>query len=297
MCVECNPINSYSISGLQQQLNEYIESLDVDIRYNDRSIISPYELDIFLPDYNIGIEFNGVYWHNELNKSNDYHKVKSDLCEKKGVQLIHIWEDDWLYKKDIVKSIISNKLKINQNKIYARKCIIKEIKDNEIIKDFLDINHIQGYAQSKIKLGLYHNDELVSLMTFGKSRKPLGKGKNDEWELIRFCNKLNTSITGGANKLFKYFIENYDFESLISYADRSYFNGNLYNELGFNFEKKTEPNYYYVVEGIRRYRYNYRKDILVKEGYDSNKTEHEIMLDRGIYRIYNAGNLKFTLRK
>ena len=163
-----------------------------------------------------------MWWHNELNKDKNYHLSKTEECEKQGIQLIHIWEDDWLYKKDIVKSIILNKL--NKNKIiYARKCKIKEIK-NDLYRKFLDDNHIQGYINSKIKIGLFYDDELVSLMTFGNRRVAMGKKStnDDEYELLRFCNKLNTNIIGGASKLFKYFIDTYKPEEITTYADRSF---------------------------------------------------------------------------
>jgi very-short-patch-repair endonuclease len=263
---------------------------------NNRKIINPYELDIYIPELKLAFEFNGLYWHNELNKENNYHLNKTEMCENKGIQLIHIWEDDWLYKKNIVKSIIFNKLG-KSNKIYARKCKIKEVIDNKLIREFLEKNHIQGFIGSKIKIGLYYNDELVSLMTFGNRRIAMGKKttNQDEYELLRFCNKLNTNVIGGASKLFKYFINNYKPQEITTYADRSFSQGKLYETLGFNFIGKTEPNYYYIIDGIRHYRFNFRKDKLIKEGFDPNKTEHEIMLNRKIYRIYDSGNLKYKL--
>jgi hypothetical protein len=119
------------------------------------------------------------------------------------------------------------------------------------------------------------------------------KSENGTYELLRFCNKLNYSIVGGASKLFKYFVKNYNPIKIISYADRSWSKGNLYYNLGFQFVSYTAPNYWYINRDRRYSRFNYRKDILVKEGYDSSKSEHEIMLDRGYYRIYNSGNIKF----
>ncbi len=220
------------------------------------------------------------------------------MCDKLNIQLIHIWEDDWNIKKNIVKSIILNKLNKSNNKIYARKTKIKEIFDNKLVREFLDNNHIQGYVNSKINIGLFYNDELISLMTFGKPRKIMNSISNDDYfEMYRFCNKLNTNIVGGSSRLFSFFIKNYNFQKIISYSDRSYFNGNNYLKLGFNFYNKTSPNYYYVINGKREYRFKFRKDILIKEGYDSDKTEHQIMLDRNIYRIYNSGNLKFVYEK
>ena len=190
--------------------------------------------------------------------------------------------------------MILNKLNKTENKIFARKCEVKEISDNNLVKYFLNNNHIQGNINSSVKIGLFYNNELISLMTFGKLRKPLNsKSTDNEYEMLRFCNKLNTNIIGGASKLFKYFLKQYNPNKVISYADRGYSNGNLYKQLGFELEHITEPNYYYIIDNNRKHRFGFRKDILVKQGFDSNKSEHEIMLERKIYRIYNSGNLKF----
>jgi len=104
--------------------------------------------------------------------------------------------------------------------------------------------------------------------------------KQNEYELLRFCNKLNSNIIGGASKLFEYFIKMYNPDEITTYADRSFSQGNLYKQLGFEFISKTEPNYYYIIDGIRKHRFNFRKDKLVREGHDKNKTEHEIMLEK-----------------
>ena len=291
ICTECNPI-SKNISGLELQLLNFIkDNYEYEVISNTKSIINPYELDIYLPELNLSFEFNGIYWHNELNKPSNYHIMKSNLCEDKGIQLIHIWEDDWNYNQDKIKYFILNKLGKTENKIFARKCEIKEANDNLLVREFLNNNHLQGYTNSSIKLGLFYQDELVSLMTFKKNSR-LGK-----IELNRFCNKLNTNIIGGASKLFKYFLDNYDYNEVVSYADRSYSNGGLYRQLGFEYNYKTIQNYHYIVDGIRVHKSNFSKKILVKEGYDVNKTEREIMLDRDIFRIYNSGNIKFTYKK
>jgi len=295
ICTICNPIGIQFSDVENKLLNFITKNYNKTIIENSREIIKPYELDIYLPDLSLAFEFNGLYWHNELYKDKNYHTMKSDLCEEKGIQLVHIWEDDWNYKQEIVKSMILNKLGKTSNKIFARKCKIKEIDDNKLVKEFLNENHIQGFVGSNIKIGLFIKNELVSLMTFGKKRKIMNTiNKDDEYELIRFCNKLNTNVVGGASKLFKYFIKNYKSKEIITYADRSHSNGNLYKKLGFKFVLKTKSNYYYVIDKKRYYRFNFRKDVLVKEGFNSNKTEHEIMLERNFYRIYNAGNLKFT---
>ena len=298
ICTNCNPINSYANSGLEIQLQDFIKNnYDGEIVLNSKKIISPNEIDIYIPELKIAFEFNGLWWHNELYKEKNYHLNKTEECEKLNIQLIQIWEDDWTYKQDIVKSMILNKLNKNINRIYARKCEIKEIIDNKLVRQFLDHNHIQGFVGSKIKIGLFYENELVSLMTFGDRRVAMGKKLTNEgeYELLRFCNKLNINVVGGASKLFKYFIRNYNPKEITTYADRSISQGNLYNTLGFEFIGKTDPNYYYIIDGIRHHRFNFRKDLLVKQGYDSNKTEHQIMLERKIYRIYDSGNLKYTI--
>ena len=296
-CTVCFPPYKNNISQLETNLFTFIkENYENEIILNSKSIITPYELDIYIPDLSLSFEFNGVYWHNELNKSNNYHKMKTDLCLDMGIQLIHIYEDDWVYKQNIIKSMILNKLNKTQNKIFGRKTEIRQI-NNDITKSFLNENHIQGYVNSLIKIGLFYNNDLVSLMSFGKKRKNMNSKSNEnEYEMLRFCNKLNTNVIGGASKLFKYFIKNYNPDQLISYADRSYSNGDLYKRLGFSLEHITNPNYYYVVYDVRKYRYNFRKDVLIKQGFDSNKSEREIMLERKIYRIYNSGNYKFVYK-
>ena len=131
-------------------------------------------------------------------------------------------------------------------------------------------------------------------MSFGGMRKSLGsKITDNNYELLRYCSSINTSVVGGPSKLLKYFIKKYNPNKIISYADRTISNGNLYTKLGFNLVSITKPNYYYVVNGVRKNRFSYRKDVLVKMGYDKNKTEKEIMFERGFYMIYDCGNLKY----
>jgi hypothetical protein len=293
LCLNCNPILSGK-SNRELEVLSFIEQYyNGTILKNIKNVIKG-ELDIYLPEKGIAFEFNGVYWHSELHKDKFYHINKTLECRDNNIQLIHIWEDDWDNKKDIVKSIILNKLKLSPNNIYARKCILKEITDNSIIRDFLDKNHIQGFVGSKIKLGLFYNNELVSVMTFSSLRKNLNQNiSEDSWELLRFCNKLNTNIIGSASKLFNYFVKNYLPTTIISYSDLSRGNGQLYNILGFNKQYETDPNYYWVIDGIRKNRFNYRKDLLVKRGEDPFKTEVEIMQEKGYYRFFDCGSIKW----
>lgn len=169
------------------------------------------------------------------------------------------------------------------------------IENNDLIREFLIQNHIQGFVGSKYKIGLFYNNELVSLMTFGNLRKSLGQNKKeDHFELLRFCNKLNTSVVGGASKLLKYFIKEFKPKKIISYSDLSRSDGNLYKTLGFEYSGLSEPNYYYIIGEIRSHRFNFRKDKLVKQGFDNNKTEIQIMTERKIPRIFDCGMEKWT---
>lgn len=294
LCTICNPIDNNTVSDKENMIYEYIkENYNGIIIQSDREVLEGKELDIYLPDLNIAIEYNGVYWHSELYKERNYHLDKFLKCKEKGIHLIQIWEDDWFYKQDIVKSRLANILNFTTNKIFARKCVIKEVKYKNISK-FLFDNHLQGEFKSKINLGLYYNNELVSVMTFGGLRKNLGSKKEDNvYEMLRFCNKLNYSIIGGASKLFKYFIKTYNPLKIISYANIDYSNGHLYTTLDFNFDKRTEPNYYWCKKIIRENRFKYRKDKLIKEGWDTNLRESDIMYKKGYFKIWDSGNLKF----
>lgn len=298
-CEDCKCV----VSKPEIELLEYISSIYYGtIIRSDRSILNGKELDIYIPEYKLAFEFNGIYWHSHKHKPNNYHLDKTNRCEELGIHLIHIYEDEWINKKEIVKSRIRSKLKKDVNKFYGRNTIIKEI-DNIIAKDFLNKNHLQGYTQSSVKLGLYKNDELLSVMTFGKLRVTLGnKSELDNYELLRFATKLDTIVIGGANKLFKYFIDNYRPTYILSYADRSWSNiySNVYLNLNFKLSTTTSPGYYYYSfdNGIftKYHRYKYRKSNLISLGYDSNKTEFEITDDLKLLRVYNSGNLKFEYK-
>ena len=277
--------NNYTSKG-ENEVKEFLSSLNVSFIERDRSLKK--EIDIYIPSLKLGIEFNGLWWHGEENKEKNYHVDKMNYFNKHGIQLINIWEDDWNNKKDIVKSIIKNKLKLNNRKIYARKCQVKLI-DYNIKNEFINQNHIQGDCVSTINLGLYFNDELVSVMTFGKNRF-----KNDDTiELLRFCNKLDTSVIGGASKLFKFFIKTYKPTKVISYANRDISVGKLYEILGFEKIRYTPISYWWVNNSTRYNRTLFQKHLLVKEGFDSNLTENEIMHQRGFYKIYGTGNILF----
>ena len=264
---------------------------------NYRKLIFPQEVDIYLPDIKLAIEYDGLMFHSQGKSkysifkgvSKNYHLEKTNLVESEGAQLFHIFEGENL---DIWTSMIKNKLGLN-TKIYARKCLVKEVSSQEARK-FLEDNHLQGYANSKIRLGLYYNEELVSLMTFSKPRYT----KNYDWELVRFCTLKGYNVVGGASKLLSSFRSSYK-GSIISYANRRWSNGDLYRRLGFKEMNRTSPGYYYFKENEMilytrdRFQKHKLKDLL--ETFDERLTEEENMFENDYRKIYDCGNLVFVL--
>lgn len=261
LCTECFPIGTNQ-SGKEIKLYNFIKShYSGEIIQCYRDI---YEIDIYLPQLKLGFEFNGVHWHSDLYREKNSHLEKTKHFSERGIRIIHIWEDHWDLKSEIIKSQILNWLGLSK-KIFARKCNIKEVEVDES-SSFLEKNHIQGKIGSNLKLGLYLGEELVSLMTFDhlEGRKRIGK---ENWNINRFCNKRGYTVVGGASKIFKYFISNFEVNRVISYADRDWSLGVLYKTLGFNKISESLPDYKYVINGIRVHKSHFKKSkIGISEG-------------------------------
>lgn len=288
-CSQCAWVDSKDEIKIKEFLQQYI-----DVEHANRKVLkNGAELDFYIPTLNLAIEFNGLYFHSDKFQNYNYHLNKTTQCQEKGIKLIHIFEDEWKNKESIVKSRLLNLIAKTENRFFARNCEVKTVSSSEAMK-FLEDNHIQGKLGSKVKIGLYYNTELISLMTFGELRKSLGASKKEgSWELLRFCNKLNTTVVGGASKLLKHFESTYAWEDIISYADLRWSEGNLYKTLNFKLEHQSKPNYFYIKGRLRENRFKYRKNILIEEGFDKNLSEKEIMKERGFHRIYDCGTLKF----
>ena len=275
------------VSQPEKDIIEYLTSKGItNIVQSDRDILDGKEIDVFLPDYNVGIEFNGDYWHSELKRDKRYHYDKSMLANSKGIFLYHIFSHEWFdeEKRTRILNHLDNILHLNENKIYARKCMIREVDVSEK-NNFLNENHIQGKDNSTIKLGLYYNDELVSIMTFCYPRF----SKKYNWELSRFCFKHNYNVIGGASKLFKYFVDNYmkDGEVIVSYSDIAKTTGKIYKTLNFEFVNDAEPNYIW-----------WKSDDDYKTRYQCQMVnERVIMESNGYIKIYDCGNKVWVFRK
>lgn len=295
-CPKCSVNKSYA----ENEIIEFIkEHYDGEIINSYRGFDGQKEIDIYLPDLKIGFEYNGLLWHSNKYCSRNTMIDKLNIIESLNIKLINIFEDEWIEKKDICKSRILNLLGKN-NKIYARKCFIKEITFKEA-KVFLNENHIQGAVPSKYNIALFYNEEIVSLMTFGSLRKNLGLAKKDRhFELLRYCTKLNNNVIGGASRLFSYFVKTYNPIEVLSYADRRWSQGNLYEKLGFQFIGNTKPNYFYIdgKKQVRINRFNLRKNILVeKYGCPEDMTEIEFSKKIGFYQVFDCGNKKYIWKK
>lgn len=272
---------------------------NVEFSRDCRDIITPLELDFYLPDHNLAIECNGLYWHSELwGKDKNYHLNKTNLCRDSGIRLIHIFEDEINNKPDIIKSKLNSILNINKRKLYGRKCEVREI-DSKLKSKFLDKYHLQGNDKSSINLGLFYNNKLVSVMTFSKRRLALGKNLTEEgeYELSRFCGNFHFYIIGGASKLLKYFERKYKPSKIITYADKRWSEGGVYFKLGFTHTHDSKPSYWYIKSNKRIHRFNFRKSELSKklEVFDSKLTEWENMKNNGWSRIWDCGNMVFEL--
>lgn len=285
---ECG--KSYS----EKELVDFVKSIYSDeIMENTKRIIPPKELDIYIPKMKLAIEYNGLYWHDENHVDKNYHLTKTNMCNEKGIDLIHVFEDDWLERKEIVKSMIASRLGVYKEKIFARKCQIKEIEKDQA-KIFFNENHLQGFAYGDLYLGLMFNDELIQCICINK------KGWHDgNVELTRMVTKLNTQVIGGFSKLMKHISDYIEYKSITSYVYKAWFNGKGYIESGFKIVKENNPSYSYVVNGRRVHKSHFRKDKIKKmfergelKFYDSNKTEHENMIENKMYKIYDCGTMK-----
>ena len=296
LCPKCYPRND-GTSRQEKEIYDFLKNLseDLDIILNDNKTISPKQLDIYIPSKKIAIEFDGLYWHSEIHgKNRRYHLEKTNNCLKKGIQLIHIFEDEWIFQKEIVKARLKQILGFSDGKrTHARKCIVREINSPEKNK-FLEKYHIQGKDISTIKLGAFYENELVAVMTFSKGNRSKGsKPIVGVWELNRFCTNYKYHIPGIASKLLTYFKRNYEWKEIFSYADRRWSVGNVYEKLGFQFITITKPNYWYLDKNFKRiHRFGLRK----RQHEPKNITEWELRRKEGYDRIWDCGHLKYVMK-
>lgn len=282
-------VNHSKGKSLQEDLvYEYLKAIyKGEIKRHVKNILKEdsgkyYEIDMYIPEKRLGIEFNGIYWHSDLQKDKNYHFNKSKLAELNRVRLINIYEDEWLdlTKQNKIKTMLNIALGLVKNKIHARKCVIKELTNKEA-KQFNDLNHLQGHRNAQVTYGLYYNDELVQLMSFSKTKYNRNLKDNNSWEIIRGCPGGNNLVVGGVSKLLSYFVKQHNPSQVFSYCDLNKFDGKGYEKAGMSFIGYTGPDMWWIIDGERIMR---------------NPMKHMEYKNKALCRIYGSGSKKYLLK-
>lgn len=236
-----------------QSEHELVEFVGKDLCLTrDRTAISPYEIDIYVPSKKIGIEFNGSYWHSSIYKDKNYHFNKSKIAEKNGIRLIHIYEYEWNNpaQRKKIELMLNIALGRVNNKIYARQCDIRKISNKEA-KSLNEQVHLQGHRNAQVTYGLFYKNELVQLMSFSKTKYNRNLKDDNSWEIIRGCPGSNNIVVGGVSKLFTHFIREYSPTKVFSYCDFNKFDGKSYEALGMKFIGYTGPDMKWLLQDDR----------------------------------------------
>ena len=287
-CPSCGDKYQKEIKNIFNLLNDN----KIEFEINNNTILNGKELDIYIKNKNLAIEYDGLYWHCDKFKDKKYHLEKTIECEKKGVRLIHIFEDELVHNPSIVLSKILNIAGVCSNRIFARKCEIRKVSNFDSRK-FLNENHLQGYSVCSIRLGLFYKNELVSLMTFCRPKRK--NSLTNEFELNRFSNKKDTIVVGGASKLLSYFTKNNKNSTIYSFADRRWSNGGLYEKLGFQIKRINPPDYWYCKSNKRIHKSHFRKNKLRKRfSIETDFTEWGIVENLGYNRIWDCGKITYV---
>lgn len=283
------------ISREEKVLVSFLEMLvgKGEVEGSNRNLIAPLELDIVLPSYKIAIEYNGLYWHSDMQRSNRFHIRKTELCREVGYRLVHIWQDDWMTsrKRKIIKSFLTSMLLPPDCKVSARNTEFVGLVDKKFVVDFLSRNHIQGRCGYTKAFGLTYRGEVVSVCTLIK--------RGGGWELNRYCNLLDVRVLGGLGKLTKYAAQAVS-SDLYSFCDLSMYTGDSYEKAGYKFAGQLRPDYWYIIDNKREHKFKYRRKYLPKflgEGFRESDSEVINMRNNGYYRIFDCGKSKFVYNR
>jgi len=283
-CFNCNPMGS----AAQSELAEFIKSLNVQIETNDRRVVCPLELDIFVPEHKLAIEYNGLYWHCINQKSSTYHQTKSERCTEVGVNLMHIFEDEWRDKRPIVESMIRHKLDLTPNRTSARKCVLVELSIDER-RSFFDANHIDGDTNAKFALGLKQGDQALAAMSF---RTPFHKKYQKSLEVARLCTKTQWSVAGGLSRLTeaarkKANVDGYT--TLLTYVDSRLGTRESWSSAGWQRTGETSPRFWWTDFHDRFNRFKFKAD--AKRGL----TEAQVAEEVGVVKIWGCKNVIYSI--
>lgn len=278
---------SHTCSGPEREIDQLVQSLGFETITRNRTLIAPLELDIYVPELKLAIEYCGLYWHSDKFKERSYHANKLKQCQKAGIRLITIFEDEWEQRKSLVVKKLTNIMgKSAEPTVFARKCSVVSL-TTEQKRKFLDANHIQGDGPGSISYGLMHSDALVAVMSFIV-------GQNGKYTLNRFA--TSCKIPGGFSKLLSHFKKNHNWQTIVSFADLRWSVGSLYEQNGFVNDKVLVPDYYYCYAGVRHHKFKFRHSNLhniLGDVYDPAKSEWENMKDSKYDRIWNCGLIRY----
>lgn len=281
-------------SYLELEMAQFLDSLNIKYELNNRTILNGKEIDFYIPDYNMAIEMNGIYWHSDaIKQDKNYHYDKWKACDDLGIHLVSIFEDDWNLQQDKIKNMMSTHFGLKLKGIPARKSTIKQI-DAVLSRPFLEQYHIQGFVGGT-HFGAYdQQNNLISVMTFGYTR-------NQRFELKRFVMD-NYNHPGMFSKIFKYAQKELNFTEVVSFSDNTCFTGNVYPKNGFEFIQVIPSDYQYLVNGRKSHKSNFKKDNIRKkfpdmiEFMDAGMTERQIMEKLEIPKVYDCGKKEWLWR-
>lgn len=283
-------IKHYYESAQQREISDWLQTLNITVDINRRDLISG-ELDIYLPEHDLAIEYCGVYWHSDIHPriTSNYHLNKLKLCQTKNIRLLTIFEDEWVYRKEIVKQKILAILGKTTSSVFARKCDITKITNKKIKQQFFNQHHIQGSGPGSITYGLMHNNVIVAMMTF-----------IEQVDGVYVLNRYASSprVVGGFQKLLAHFCKSHVWKQLVSFADLRWSEGDVYNKGGFALDKILQPDYRYVFGNNTHHKFAFRRErlkIFLGQHFNPSLTEVENMRNAGYYRIWNCGLLRYVL--
>lgn len=280
-------------SSGEKELTEFVRGLGVEVHTGRRDIITPLEIDLYLPEYRIAIEYNGVYWHSDPDRK-DHHKRKYDRLREEGIRLLVIWEDDWLTRRDVAEAMIRHKLGLATERLGARQTVIDSNVRYDEATAFMERHHIQGMTRGTRYLGLRDNTgDLVACMIL--RRGGTSRQKSDQWLLARYA--TSKTISGGFTKMMKH-LRDLGITSLITFADHSVSDGSLYENTGWTNDGEIAPDYMYVHRMQRLHKFNFRRkrfETDPKLKYDPSLSETQLAELNGIRRVYDYGKTRYTI--
>ena len=274
-CPSCGSTTSYA----QLEVSAFIEGLGVNVERENRTILDGLHIDIWAHELNIGVEYNGSYWHTEARIGNR-HREKYELATAKGVRLIHLFDFEWLERRTAVENRLRAIFGVGKS-VAARKCDLRAVPTKDASSFFAEW-HTQGAGMAPtVAYGLFSDDTLVACASFGTSRFDGGG-----WEVLRYASIER--VQGGFSRLLSAFVRNHRPDRVVSYSDLRWGNGGLYKAAGFSLEHVTAPDYWYTSGQDRISRFK-------AQGRAKGVTEKEWAEINGLSKVLGVGHQKWVL--